>query len=230
MMLVIISSCSNPTHQVSETMSMKPNVLLIHGVLMNPLEMRFLGSKLKKAGFNVHYVMYSSVSKTSEENAKAVQRRIKQLNLPQLHIVAHSLGGIVTLHLLDQFDDVPEGRVVMLGSPLNGSLIAKRVKDWFIISPLLARSMSGGLSGENIPLWKNNRDWGMISGNKNFGIATLTGGLPKESDGTVMVDETRHPKQTDHIIIKASHTGLLFSTEAAQLTANFLLTGMFKKW
>ena len=72
---------------------MKPNILLIHGILMNPLEMRYLGTQLEKLRFNVHYVYYQSVLKTPEQNAKVIHDKIKKMNLPNLHLVGHSLGG-----------------------------------------------------------------------------------------------------------------------------------------
>lgn len=206
---------------------MKPNVLLIHGILMNPLEMRFLGKQLKSLGFNVHYIFYQSVLKTSKENAKVIHKKIQKLHLPDLHIIAHSLGGIITLHLFDQFNDLPPGRVIMLGSPIIGSFVAKKVQKWPIISPLLSQSMPSALSGENIPEWNCGRDWGMIAGTKNQGLGLFTGGLPGESDGSVLVDETFDPKQTAHIKVHASHTGLLFSKEVADQCSHFLKNGQF---
>ena len=207
----------------------KPNVLLIHGILMNPLEMRFLGGQLDKLGFNVHYVFYQSVLKTAAQNAQAIHKKIHKLNLSNLHIIAHSLGGMITMHLFDQFNDIPEGRIVMLGSPVNGSWIAQKVQKWPVISPILARSMPSALSGEDLPDWNTKRDWGMIAGTRNQGLGMLTGGLPSEGDGTVLLKETFHPKQTSHVTVNTSHTGLLFSKEVAKLSSNFLNTGMFQE-
>lgn len=215
-----------------EAKPLKPNVLLIHGILMNPLEMRYLGSQLEKNGFNVHYVYYQSVLKGPAENAKIIQDKIKQLGLDDLHLVGHSLGGVLLMHLFDQLDDaetdLPKGRVVMLGSPVKGSWIAKKVSDWPIVSPLLAKSMPNALSGVDIPDWSTNRDWGMIAGTKGQGLGLLAGGMPSESDGTVLLEETIHPKQKEHIQVKKSHTALLFSKEVAELTSQFLNTGQFK--
>lgn len=235
-MALMTSSCSSSittqSIQNSETKQLKPNVLLIHGILMNPLEMRYLGSQLEKLGFNVHYVYYQSVLKSPAENAKIIQDKIKQLDLPDLHLVGHSLGGVLLMHLFDQIDveetDLPKGRVVMLGSPVKGSWIAKKVSDWPIVSPLIAKSMPNALSGVDIPEWDTNRDWGMIAGVKGQGLGLLTGGMPSVSDGTVLLDETFHPKQKEHIQVDKSHTALLFSKEVADLTGQFLNTGQFK--
>ena len=194
---------------------------------MNPLEMRYLGNQLEKSGFTVHYIFYQSVLKTVKENALAIHQKILKLNLPNLHIVAHSLGGIITMHMLDLFDDLPQGRVVMLGSPVNGSWIAQKVQKWPVISPLIAKSMPYALSGENLPPWHSNRDWGMIAGTRNQGLGILAGGLPDKGDGTVSLEETTHPKQSAHTTVDTSHTGLLFSKEVASLTSTFLKTGHF---
>lgn len=194
---------------------------------MKPLEMRYLGYQLQKLGFQVHYLSYQSVLKTTEENAKSLHNQISALQLDNLHIVAHSLGGLIVMHLLDQFADIPKGRVVMLGAPINGSWIAKQTKDWPVFSSLLASSMPNALSGENIPEWNTARDWGMIAGTKNQGIGLIAGGLPNAGDGTVMLEETTHSKQKAHTTVNHSHTGLLFSSKVAALTANFLNKGEF---
>lgn len=224
------STQSVPTKN-SDIKTLKPNVLLIHGILMNPLEMRYLGSQLEKSGFNVHYVFYQSVLKSPAENAAIIHDKIKELNLPNLHLVGHSLGGVLLIHLFDQVDsnnDLPEGKVVMLGSPVTGSWIAQKVSEWPIVSPILAKSMPNALSGVDIPDWNTNRDWGMIAGTKGQGLGLLTGGLPSTSDGTVLLEETFHPKQKEHIQVDKSHTALLFSKEVADLTSKFLTTGSFK--
>ena len=206
-----------------------PHVLLLHGVLMNPFEMRFLGNQLKKHGFQVHYIFYQSVLKNSIQNSQLVHKKICKLNLPDLHIVAHSLGGLITMHLLNQFDDIPPGRVVMLGSPVNGSSVAQKIQKWAIIDSLLSQSMSNALSGKNIPDWKCNRDWGMIAGTRSQGLGIFTGGLTGINDGSVLLEETRHPRQTAHIQVNTSHTGLLFSKQVAQLCSRFLNTGTFSE-
>ncbi len=59
----------------------RQNVLLIHGILMNPLEMRFLGWQLENSGFHVHYIYYQSVFKTPAENARIIQEKIKKLKV-----------------------------------------------------------------------------------------------------------------------------------------------------
>ncbi len=205
----------------------RPHVVILHGVLMNALEMFYLEYQLKKSGFIVHSISYQSILKTPAENAAILHQKILKLKLNQLHIVAHSLGGIVTAHLLATFDDSPKGNIVMLGTPINGSWFAHKLRLFPLINKMLANSMKLGLSGNDIPDWKTEHQWGMIAGQAKIGLAMIVGGLPEEGDGTVMIKETQHPAINAHITLPVSHTGMLFSKQVAQFTAHFLKTGRF---
>ena len=205
----------------------RPHVLILHGVLMNAFEMFYLAKQLRKENFIVHTISYQSILKTPAANASILHQKILKLEVDNLHIVAHSLGGIVTAHLLAKFDDIPKGNIVMLGTPIQGSWFARKLQHIAIINKLLANSMKRGLSGKNIPQWNSSRSWGMIAGKVNFGLATIIGGLPKEGDGTVMLEETLHDKITSHMTLPISHTRLLFSKEVAELTAYFLRKNSF---
>jgi hypothetical protein len=44
----------------------------------------------------------------------------------------------------------------------------------------------------------------------------------------VCVDETQMPGATGHIVLDASHTGMLFSAQVAEATARFLRQGSFR--
>lgn len=209
------------------TNKQKPHVVILHGVLMNAFVMFYLASQLKKSGFIVHRISYQSVLKTPAENAAILHQKILKLKLNKLHIVAHSLGGIVTAHLLATFDDIPQGHVVMLGTPIQGSCFAYKLRSFPIINRILANSMKLGLSGNDIPEWKTEYQWGMIAGKAKMGLAIIVGGLPEAGDGTVMIKETQHQRINLHITLPVTHTGMLFSKQIAQFTAHFLKTGKF---
>ena len=199
-----------------------PHILILHGILMNALQMFYLARQLRKEGFVVHTISYQSILKTPSANAKIIHKKILELSVNNLHIIGHSLGGLVIAHLLDQFDDdIPKGNIVMLGTPIQGSWFAQKLQSWPIIKKILSNSMKRGLSGENIPEWRSTRQWGMIAGKKNFGLASIMGGLPLQGDGTVMIKETEHHKINAHKILPVSHTGLVFSREVAEHTAYF---------
>ena len=85
-------------------------------------------------------------------------------------------------------------------------------------------SLSDSLAG--LP---EDRPVAMIAGNRPVGLGRLSGALPGSSDGTVAVDETRHPELADHVIVASTHTGLLNSARTAELAASFLLQGRFSR-
>ena len=53
--------------------------------------------------------------------------------------------------------------------------------------------------------------------------------LPGDDDGTVRVEETMLPGAADFILIRSTHTLILFEEETARQTIHFLKTGMFKR-
>lgn len=196
---------------------------------MNTVEMLYLERQLSHQGFTVHSMHYASVRRNIAENTRLLHQKVASLNLPELHIVAHSLGGIMAMRLLQQYPDLPSGRVVMLGTPLNGSYIAKRLMNWPLVNRLLENSMADGLDGQSLPPNSLGRDVGMIAGSSNAGLGLVIGGLPGKSDGTVLLSETQHPMLKEHIILDVSHTGMIFSQKIAHLVGNFLDTGSFSE-
>lgn len=203
------------------------DVVLVHGLLMRPMMLRLLGYRLHKAGYRVHYASIASLMKTSQENAEDLHALIQSLDAEVVHLVAHSLGGLVLLHLFEQYDDVPPGKVVMIGSPLQGSQLARRLSRFVFFKSLLKKSMLRALSGRDIPVWKQNRPWGMIAGNKAFGVGVILGGLSGQSDGTVALSETYHEGLTEHVSVAVPHLAMQFSTQVARCVVSFLKTGTF---
>jgi len=207
----------------------KPDVLLLHGILMNALEMLYLKKQLENQGFTVHSLSYESVQHTIAENTQRLYQKINSLHCSELHIVAHSLGGIMTMHLLERYPDLPVARVVMLGTPINGSYAAKKINQWKLVGQLLTNSMANGLSGDHEFSGPSRCDVGMIAGSikSPIGLGLLLGKLPEENDGTVLLSETKHPSLSQHLVVNKSHTGLVFSPMVGKLVANFLRTGRF---
>ena len=53
-----------------------------------------------------------------------LQAYVRELAPGTLHLVAHSLGGLVVHRFLERYPDQPPGRVVLLGTPLVASRAA----------------------------------------------------------------------------------------------------------
>jgi pimeloyl-ACP methyl ester carboxylesterase len=206
---------------------MREAVVLVHGIWMIGPEMMWLRRNIRHCGFECHQFFYRSLVNTPQTNAAKLDRFLKKIDADIIHLVAHSLGGLVVLHLFEQEPLQKPGRVLMLGTPLNGSEVARRLYGLVITRPLLGRSVIRGLLGDR-PSWKETRELGMIAGTKGIGMGTLMfGGLEPPSDGTVALSETRSPEVNAHLTVPFSHAGMLWSRHVAQAVCQFLKSGDF---
>jgi pimeloyl-ACP methyl ester carboxylesterase len=203
---------------------MSETVMLLHGLWLNRLAMQFLAAKLHSAGFTAHTFGYPSMEEGLAENAASLAKAIQALPEGRIHLLGHSLGGLVILRYLQDASDGRLGRTVLLGSPVAGSQAGARVAAHDLGRPLL---------GQSAALWETPQTWtlrgdvGMIAGNDPFGLAHLFVSLPGDNDGVVTIEETRIAGLADHIVLPVSHSGMLFSGDVATQAANFLREGRF---
>lgn len=198
-------------------------VVVLHGIWMTRLEMGWLARQIESCGFAAYRFGYASIRKSPAQNARQLQTLLDTIDADIVHFVAHSLGGIVLIHLFDQFPQQRPGKVVFLGSPLQGSALARRLANSRWLRPLLGRSIERGVLGD-APAWKFKGESLMIAATRRLGMGTLLMpfALPKPSDGTVTVEETRAPWLSQHVTIHTSHLGLVMSKKVAQMVCRFL--------
>ena len=201
---------------------MNRHVLLLHGLWMPGLAMHWLASRLGGAGFDTQVFTYSSVADGPD---RAVPRLAEVVDGREVDLVAHSLGGLIALQALCDVPELPIRRVVCLGSPLRGSGAAAGMLRWPVSSILFGRSARLLQSG--FPCWEGRAEVGVVAGRVPHGLGAFFGHFDGEHDGTVAIDETRLPGATDHVVVSASHSGLLFSAEAADQAVAFLRHGRF---
>ena len=201
-------------------------VVLIHGLYTHGLIMEPLARRLRAAGYRAITFSYPSVRRRPADNAKALGKWLGGLDGPRVHLLAHSLGGLIVRHLLADCDaSLASGRVVTLGTPHQGSLVARSLNA-HRLRFMLRRSGEGGLL-QGMPPWLGQRELGSIAGTRNIGLGRLVSRLPGPADGSVTVAETRLPGMTDHICLPVSHTQMLFSGAVAAQVCHFLATGRF---
>lgn len=200
---------------------MKESVVLVHGIWMIGLELLPMKRHLERAGFEAHIFRYHSLLLPPAENARRLNAYLQGLDADIIHLVAHSLGGLVLSHLFDQYPDQRPGRVMMLGTPIRGSRVARRLSRHFFTRPLLGRSAERGLLGD-APRWKGQRKLAMIAGERGIGIGQLFGGLPRPHDGTVVLDETEDTAINLHIRVPYTHLEMLFRRRVHDLTLDYL--------
>ena len=200
-------------------------VILIHGVWMRAFSLILLRWRLREAGFDTELFDYASVFGQDERSLDRLSRRILAQQTARVHLVGHSLGGLVALRSLGRLPSGLNGRVVCLGSPLNGSAVAQRFARRGRGAQLLGCSSEVLCKG--CPPQAVGASVGVIAGTRALGIGQMMGAFDGPNDGTVSVSETRWASASAHREVNTSHTGLAFSRETAMLTARFLRLGRF---
>ncbi len=206
-------------------MAAAPQVLLLHGIWNARPWLLPLALRLRREGWRVASFGYSTAFGGAEAALPRLHARIERMaDAGPVALVGHSLGGLIALQALQQAPTLPVTRVVCLGSPLAGSAAARA-----LAQRRLGRALgrSAALLQRGVARWDGAAEVGMIAGTVARGLGARFAALGPESDGSVALAETRVPGLGDHCQVRASHSGLLFSVEAARQTAAFLRDGRF---
>lgn len=206
-------------------------VVVVHGLWMNGVEAGLLRRRLSdEHGYPTVLFHYATFEAGFSANADRLRDTLDTLESPRVHLVGHSMGGVMALAALRVRPFAKPGRVVCLGSALKGSMAAERLARLGAFgAALLGQTGREGLLLQVLKDYQPDREIGGIAGTMSVGVGVLLGGLPEPNDGTVAVVETQAPWLKDHLSYPVTHTGLIVSPEVASQTAYFLRHGMFKK-
>jgi pimeloyl-ACP methyl ester carboxylesterase len=201
-------------------------VVLVHGLWMHGVAMFPLGRRVARCGFAVERFSYRSVRDSVDDNARRLADFLGGLDAPALHLVGHSMGGVVALRALALREEPRVRRVVLMGTPVAGSAAGRG----------LARFGAGRrMLGRSRPLWAEGQPLhappgvavGVIAGSVPLGLGHLFARLAGPNDGVATVEETRLRGAADSIVLRANHTGMLFSPAVASQVCAFLRHGRF---
>jgi pimeloyl-ACP methyl ester carboxylesterase len=209
---------------------MRTAVVYVHGLWMTGIEGVFLRARLAKAlNAATPFFSYPSARRGVVENTRLLDEKLRSLDVDTLHLVGHSLGGVLICNLFDRGlgVELPPGRVVLLGSPLTGSVVARNLASWPLGRIVLGKSVIGELLQPRARCWCNIRELGVIAGTRKVGLGRIAGVDSRASDGTVLVEETHIDGAKERLLLPVSHTGMQFSSEVAARTAAFLRNGSF---
>lgn len=214
------------------TMNSIDTVILIHGIWGQGIEMTLIKRRLEKEyGFRVLLFSYPSVRGTLDENADKLAQYIAKQSLDAVHLVGHSLGGVIALRMLANNPDAAAGRVVCIGSPLTGSRAVAFLTTQNWAEPFLGNSLPAGVVHAAANEWASHvcveREVGIIAGTVPVGFGRLVTSFDGDNDGSVAVSETRLDGARDHICLKVSHKGMLVSKNVVDQSAAFLKRGEF---
>jgi pimeloyl-ACP methyl ester carboxylesterase len=166
-------------------------VIVVHGLWFGSWAMASLARKLEAAGLVCRRYSYATTADGLDQHAAGLRQFVAKSPAKTVHFVAHSLGGLVTLNMLEIYDWVAPGRIVLLGSPLGGSVTARKAARIPGSEKLMGDIRSALHQGYGqVP---PDRETGMIAGTRGIGLGMLVGGVGGPGDGTVALRETHMP-------------------------------------
>ena len=203
-------------------------IVLLHGLWFSGYILFVLARRLRRQGFIVHLFSYPTVRADLHANAARLARFLDTLDADTVHLVGHSLGGILIRALFHDHPRRKPGRIVTLGTPHGGSRVAQHLNRHAFWRRAMGKGTAQLLAGMT-QLWlPPPREIGAICGTRSFGLGRLLyRGLPRPNDGLLTVKESAFPGAAEHLALPVSHTGMLFSREVAEQIGHFLVTGKF---
>jgi pimeloyl-ACP methyl ester carboxylesterase len=201
--------------------------VLVHGLWNRGWYMAKMAKRLKAQGQNVRVFSYPTRSDCLDGHADHLHTFIGESKSENLHLVGHSMGGLVILNMLNRFDDLPPGRVVLLGTPVKGSGVVERLQKLPGQRFLFGKARENLLQGyEHTP---TAHETGMIRGTRALGLGRLTGKHSETNDGSVTISETELEGLKDTVDLAVSHSEMLVSADVVEQVVQFLDHGQFKK-
>ena len=192
-------------------------IILVHGLALNPLLMLVLQRHLQRPDNRIVNWGYPSYRLSIATHGAALSKTLKSLDadetIDKIHLVTHSMGGIVARTALAEEVPAKMGRLVMLAPPNRGSKAARLFASTIgrICRPLRELSCDEGSFVRCLPPPQG----------VQIGVITATYDFLVSPELTILDDEC------DRIQIASWHSGLLFRRDTAEQVRRFLEAGSF---
>jgi pimeloyl-ACP methyl ester carboxylesterase len=192
-------------------------VSLVHGYLANKFLLTALARRLGHRGFRPrpwgYWNMQCSLLVHAERFARELESIDADPTVGTVHVVTHSMGGIVARAALDRYRPRKLGRLVMLAPPNRGSFVATATAGTFgrFLKPVAELSTAPDSLVNSLPM-PDGVEIGVIAA---------------AHDALVSEESTRPVVPHAHVTLPTWHTGLLFRQDTADLVAEFLARGEF---
>jgi murein DD-endopeptidase MepM/ murein hydrolase activator NlpD len=207
-------------------------VVLVHGLGRTDRSMNRMADSLRQAGYATCNQAYPSREETVPELSSYVANAVERVNregFETVHLVTHSLGGILARYWLQRSDLPGKGRVVMLSPPNHGSEVIDALGDqaWFkwIMGPAALElattenALVNRIEPVDVPV-------GVITGTRSsdpwFNVL-----FQGDHDGKVSVASARLSEADGFRLAEAGHTFIMNDEEVRFWVAFFLTNGFF---
>ncbi len=203
-------------------------VVVVHGLWMHGFTSLPMAAHLRRKMQCLVYTFdYSSMLCSLDQNSDRLFDYCQALDEHRVHLVGHSLGGLVVVNMLNRHAFDRPGRAVAIGSPFAHSESGKRLAKIPLLGKLVGRSLRQAHSREPMT-YRGEREVGVITAARPRGPGKILGSMDAAHDGIVYTNETRLPGSKEMVEMPdQTHTTSYFSRQAADRAADFLRDGKF---
>ncbi len=210
-------------------------VVLLHGLNGSTRSTKNAQRMLVRAGYHVVNEGYKSRSATIERLSGTIipdrLTKCRATGAQQVHFIAHSMGGMLVRYYLKK-EGVPDlGRVVMVGTPNQGTELVDRLSFIPLFKLFGGRAAKQlGTSPESLPnqLGKVDYEVGIIAGTHTLNpVYSLL--IPGPDDGQVAVERTKVEGMADFLKVPYDHSLMMRNKDVIQQMIYFLEQGRFRK-
>ena len=208
-------------------------VILLHGLGRRAASMTPMADDLTAHGFRVFNIGYPSteapVEILTDSYLLPAVENCRQAGCRVIHMVAHSLGGIMARQYL-QTQQLPEGsRIVMLSPPNQGSEVVDVLGPYFFYRWFMGPAgQQLGTTPDSLPnrLRPVDVPIGVITGSYSWNpiLSTM---IPGPDDGKVSIESAKLEGMADFIVLPVTHTFIMQDGKVMAQTAYFLDNGRF---
>lgn len=192
--------------------------------------MRHIAPFARKRGYRVLSYSYKARQYSIRDHARALHRFLEAHHCEDdnLYFIGHSLGSIIVRFYIDMIEDqrkLTRIRMVMLGPPNHGSLVAKKLLPYRFVRERFGAPFDELAEGSFPPL-KSGPTIGIIAGvlSNTFAIHPW---YREPNDMLVSLSETKLEGSADHRIIRCPHALLMYAPSAIRQTFYFFEHGTF---
>jgi pimeloyl-ACP methyl ester carboxylesterase len=199
-----------------------PFILLLHGLGRTSVSMLPLGAALAEQHYRVMNIGYPSKSASIEELTDAaltthIARIIATEPEAEIHIVTHSLGGILARNYLSTADGSHIRSVVMLAPPHQGSHMADRWSSTalgrYVLGPAISELRTDETSFVRVLPTPTNVPIGIIVG---------------AYDAKVSLADAWYTTTTSMVVVPYQHTFIMQQLDTIKYILSFLNTNKFE--